>query len=120
LSKAKIKAIDLARRLVDVIEEKKGEDILLMDIHAQSGFADYFVLCSGTSERQLKAITDAIDEAAHKLGAAPAHVEGKKADTGWILMDLGDLIVHVFSPSQRRFYDLEDLWKESPVLLRIK
>ena len=119
MSKAKIKAIDLARRLVDVIEEKKGEDILLMDIHAQSGFADYFVLCTGTSERQLKAITDAIDQAAHKIGVSPAHVEGK-ADTGWILIDLGDLIVHVFSPSQRRFYDLEGLWKESPVLLRIK
>ena len=119
MSKAQTRAIDLARRLVDVIEEKKGEDILLMDIHAQSGFADYFVLCTGTSERQLKAITDAIDQAAHKLGVLAAHVEGK-ADTGWILIDLGDLIVHVFSPSQRRFYDLEGLWKESPVLLRIK
>jgi ribosome-associated protein len=119
LSKAKIKAIDVARRLVDAIEDKKGEDILLMDIHAQSGFADYFVLCSGTSDRQLKAIEDAIREAAHKLGVSAAHTEGK-AEAGWILMDLGDLIVHVFSPSQRHFYDLESLWKESPVLLRIK
>jgi ribosome-associated protein len=120
LAKAKVKAIDLARRLVDAIEEKKGEDILLMDIHAQSVFADFFVLCSGTSERQIKAIVDAVLEAASKqFGVSPAHVEGKP-ETGWVLMDMGDLIVHVFSPSQRRFYDLESLWKESPVLLRIK
>ena len=113
-------AIDLARRLVDAIEDKKGEDILLMDIHAQCSFADYFVLCSGSSDRQLNAIVDAILETAKKeFGASPHHVEGKP-ESGWVLMDLGDLIVHVFSPSQRRFYDLESLWKESPILLRIK
>lgn len=116
----KQEAIDLARHLVDAIEEKKGEDILLMDIHAQCSFADYFVLCSGSSERQLKAILDAIQETAkNELGVSPRHVEGKP-DTGWVLMDLGDVILHVFSPSQRRFYSLESLWKESPILLRIK
>jgi ribosome-associated protein len=116
----KVKAIDLARRLVDAIEEKKGEDILLMDIHAQCTFADYFVLCSGASERQLKAIVDTILETADKhFDVSPSHIEGKP-ETGWILMDLGDLIVHVFSPSQRHFYDLEGLWKEAPILLRIK
>ena len=117
---AKVKTIDLARRLVDAIEEKKGEDILLMDIHAHSAFADYFVLCSGTSERQIKAIVDAILETASKqFSLSPSHVEGKP-ETGWVLMDMGDLIVHIFSPSQRRFYDLESLWKQAPVLLRIK
>ncbi len=116
----KKEAIDLARRLVDAIEEKKGEDILLMDIHAQCSFADYFVLCSGSSERQLKAILDAIQETAkHEFSVSPHHVEGKP-ETGWVLMDLGDVIIHVFSPSQRRFYSLESLWKESPILLRIK
>jgi ribosome-associated protein len=117
---ARVKTIDLARRLVDAIEEKKGEDILLMDIHAHSAFADYFVLCSGTSERQIKSIVDAILEAASKqFSLSPSHVEGKP-ETGWVLMDMGDLIIHIFSPSQRRFYDLESLWKESPILLRIK
>jgi ribosome-associated protein len=116
----KKEAIDLARHLVDAIEEKKGEDILLMDIHAQCSFADYFVLCSGSSERQLKAILDAIQETAKKeFGVSLHHVEGKP-ETGWVLMDLGDVIIHVFSPSQRRFYSLESLWKESPILLRIK
>lgn len=120
MAKAKAKTIDLARRLVDAIEEKKGEDILLMDIHAQSAFADYFVLCSGASERQLQAMLDAILETADKLlGVSPSHIEGKP-ETGWILVDMGDLIVHIFSPSQRRYYDLEGLWKDSPILLRIK
>ena len=113
-------AVHLARRLVDAIEGKKGEDILLMDIHVQSSFADYFVLCSGSSERQLKAILDAIQETAKKeFGVSPHHVEGKP-ETGWVLIDLGDVIIHVFSPSQRHFYSLESLWKESPILLRIK
>ena len=116
----KQKAIDLARRLVDAIEEKRGEDILLMDIHTLCSFADYFVLCSGSSERQLKAILDAIQETAKgEFSVSPHHVEGKP-ETGWVLMDLGDVIIHVFSPSQRRFYNLESLWKESPILLRIK
>jgi ribosome-associated protein len=120
LTKAKTKAIDLARRLVDAIEEKKGEDILLMDIHDQCSFTDYFVLCSGASDRQLKAIVDAVLETAGKhFNISPSHVEGRP-ETGWILLDMGDLIIHVFSPSQRRFYDLEGLWKEALILLRIK
>ena len=120
MTEVKAKTIDLARRLVDAIEEKKGEDILLMDIHAQCTFSDYFVLCSGASERQLKAIVDAILETADQhFSVSPSHIEGKP-EAGWVLMDLGDLIVHVFSPSQRRYYDLESLWKESPILLRIK
>jgi ribosome-associated protein len=112
--------IDLARRLVDAIEDKKGEKIILMDIQAQSSFADYFVICSGTSERQLKAILDAILEAAQKeWNLSPRSVEGKP-DTGWILVDWADVIVHIFSPSQRRYYNLESLWKESPILLRVQ
>ena len=114
------KPIDLARRLVDAIEDKKGEDIVLMDIHAQALFADYFVLCSGDSERQLKAILDAIQEtAAKEFRAHPRHVEGKP-ETGWMLLDFGDVIVHIFSPSQRDYYDLEGLWKEAPILLRVQ
>jgi ribosome-associated protein len=117
---AKSKAIDLARRLVDAIEDRKGENIILMDIHAHCLFADYFVLCSGASERQLKAILDAILETARKdFSLSPSHLEGKP-DTGWILLDFSDVIVHVFSPSQRRYYDLEGLWKESPILLRVQ
>jgi len=114
------KPIDLARRLVDAIEGKKGENIILMDIQAHALFADYFVLCSGTSERQLQAIRDAILEAAQKdFGTSPRHIEGEP-DTGWILMDFSDVIVHIFAPSQRRYYNLEGLWKESPILLRVQ
>jgi len=115
-----VTATDLARRLVDAIEDKKGEKIILMDIRAQSTFADYFVICSGSSERQLKAIVDAILETAQKdFDVPPRHIEGKP-DTGWILLDFDDVIVHIFSSSQRRYYNLEGLWKESPVLLRVQ
>ena len=114
------KPIDLARRLVDAIEDKKGEDIVLMDIHAQAMFADYFVLCSGDSERQIKAILDTIQEtAAKEFHVHPRHIEGKP-ETGWTLLDFGDVIVHIFSPSQRDYYDLEGLWKEAPILLRVQ
>ena len=113
-------AIELARRLVDALEDKKGENIVLMDIHTQCSFADYFVLCSGASERQLRALADAVDEAASKeFSLQPRHIEGKP-ETGWILIDLGDVIVHVFSPTRREFYSLEALWKESPILLRVQ
>ncbi len=113
------KPIELARHLVDAIEDKKGEDIVLMDIHTQSAFADYFVLCSGTSERQIKAILDAILESAQKdMRLKPRQIEGQP-ENGWVLLDFDDVIVHVFSPSQRRYYNLEGLWKESPVLLRV-
>ena len=114
------KPIDLARRLVDAIEDKKGEDIVLMDIHEQAMFADYFVLCSGDSERQIKAIQDAIQEtAAKEFHVHPRHIEGKP-ETGWTLLDFGDVIVHIFSPSQRDYYDLEGLWKQAPILLRVQ
>ncbi len=113
-------AIDLARHLVDAIEDKKGEDIVLLDIHAQSVFTDYFVLCSSTSERQLKAIQDAVLETAkNDFSVSPHHIEGRP-ETGWVLLDFSDVIVHIFSESQRRYYDLEGLWKESPLLLHVQ
>jgi len=112
--------IQLARRLVDAIEDKLGQDILLMDIHAHCHFADYFVLCSGDSERQIKAIVDAIGAtAAKEFHTSPRHVEGQP-EAGWVLVDLREVIVHIFSPSQRRYYNLESLWKEAPILLRVQ
>ncbi len=115
-----VEPIELARHLVDTIEDKKGEDIVLIDIHAQSMFADYFVLCSCTSERQLKAVEDAVIETAEKeYDVSPYHIEGNP-DNGWVLLDYIDVIVHIFSESQRRYYDLESLWKESPLLLRVQ
>lgn len=91
-----------------------------MDIRARALFADYFVICSGASERQLKAIVEGIAEAAHQRFRRHArHVEGD-AESGWILLDFDDVIVHVFASPQRRFYNLEGLWKEAPVILQVQ
>jgi len=97
---------------------KLGEDVLLMDIRPVSEMADYFVICSGTSERQLDAIQEAIQIKLHELGIRPLRGQGKSA-SGWILMDCGNVIVHIFSPPTRRYYNLEQLWKDAKTVVRI-
>jgi len=110
----------LAHGVIDAIADKKGEDIILMDIREHTLFADYFVICSGASERQLKAIVEGVSEVARKQFQVHAHhVEGDP-ESGWILLDYTDIIIHVFSAERRRFYNLESLWKEAPVLLQIQ
>ncbi len=105
--------------MVDALEDKKGEDILLMDIQNLASFADYFVLCNGTSDRMLEALADAVRETAKKNYGINAQVEGEPID-GWLLVVLGDVVVHLFSPDQREYYDLEKLWDRGRVLLRVQ
>ena len=115
-----LETIDLARTLVDVLEEKKGEDIVLLDLTGQSAFTDFFIICTGTSERQLSALVEAADEAGRKTFQIKSpRVEGRP-EGGWILADFGSVIVHAFSPAQRRRYKLEELWHEAKVMLRIQ
>jgi len=105
---------------VDIIVEKKGEDILLLDIHELTTLADYFVLCSGTSDRQLQALESGVrEEVQKKLDASPLHVEGEPS-SGWILMDYGTVVVHIFDPQVRAYYNLEGLWKGGRVVVRIQ
>ncbi len=111
--------LDVARSVVTTLEDKKGEDILLMDIRNIAVFADYFVICNGTSERMLEALADAVAEETKKKFGIPAHREGQPVD-GWLVVDLGDVVVHLFSPYQREYYDLEKLWDRGRVLLRVQ
>lgn len=112
--------IELARFIVDQIADKKGEDIVLLDVREQTLIADYFVICNGTSERQLKAIVDAVTENVKKQYRIPArYVEGNPTG-GWVLIDYGDVIVHIFAPDRRAFYDLEGFWSEASVLVKIQ
>lgn len=111
--------MDLARSIVSTLEDKKGEDILLIDIQNIASFADYFILCSGTSDRMLESLADAILETSKKQFAINAGSEGKPVD-GWLVIDLGDVVVHLFSPEQRDYYDLEKLWDRGRVLLRVQ
>jgi len=112
-------ALDLARRIVSALEEKKGEDILLLDIHEQALFADYFVICSGTSDRMLDALVEAALDQSKTDRRLRGRVEGLSRD-GWVVVDFGPVVVHLFSPDQRAYYHLEELWSESKVLLRMQ
>jgi ribosome-associated protein len=105
----------LVREIVHYAEDKKAHDVVELDLRGVLGYTDYFVICSGNSSRQVKAIQDGILEGlkgAHRT--TPRRVEGS-ADTGWILMDYLDVIVHIFTPETREFYRLEQLWGEAPL-----
>jgi ribosome-associated protein len=96
-------------RAVAAAEDKKAVDVVLLDLRKAAGFADYFLICSGTNARQIRAIADGIMEALAAAGSKPAHVEGY-GRSEWILLDYFDFIVHIFAPETRLFYSLERLW----------
>ncbi len=115
-----LQPIELARMIVDTAADKKAEDVLLLDVSKQSAVTDYFVICSGTSERQLQAISEGItDQARKEFRAKPRDVEGD-GTAGWVLLDFGDVIVHIFSPDKREYYDLESLWRDAKVVVRVQ
>ena len=114
-----LKPLEVARTIVNVLEEKKGEDILLLDIHEVAFFADYFVICSGTSDRMIQALEEAVVDQVKKTHRLRPAIEGLPND-GWLLLDYGDVIVHIFSPDQRHYYNLEELWSEGQVVLHLQ
>jgi len=93
--------------------EKKAKDIVVLNVGEISAFTDYFIICSGTSDRQVRAISSHIKESLKKAGIVPVGVEGEQ-EGKWILLDYGDAIVHVFLDETRTFYNLERLWSEAP------
>jgi ribosome-associated protein len=111
-------ALSVAHLIVDAASDKKAQDILLLDVRGVASFADYFVICSGTSERQIRAIADGIDEALSDHGVEPYKREGTPAD-GWVLLDYSDVVVHIFAPEQRNFYGLEKLWSRGRIVARL-
>ncbi len=103
--------IELVKEVVKALEEKKAEDIRVIDITEISSIADYFIISNGNNPNQLTAMEDAVDEAMYKNGVHQKQVEGTNNST-WILMDYKDIIVHLFSKEDREFYDLERIWKD--------
>jgi ribosome-associated protein len=96
---------------VRACQEKKAEDITVLQLDEQSsGFTDYFIVCSGANPRQVQAIADGVDQSMSAIGVEPKHTEGY-TQAEWLLMDYVDFVVHIFSESARKFYDLERLWK---------
>jgi ribosome-associated protein len=112
-------ALALARRAVELASDKKASDIVLLEIRELTTLADYFVICSGASERQLGAIADGIVEGLREEGVRPIGREGS-SDAHWVLIDFGSVIVHVMAAPEREFYELERLWADAPLLLRLQ
>ena len=102
-----------AQRAAAAALEKHAADVVILQVAELTTIADFFVICSAESQRQVKAVTEGIDEALAREGVRPFHIEGAE-NALWVLMDYSDLIVHVFKPETRSFYALERLWGDAP------
>jgi ribosome-associated protein len=111
--------LELARRIVELAEDKKAADIILLDLGALTTMADYFVICSGGSERQLEAIADGIIGGLRDERLRPIGREGTAA-SHWVLLDYGAVIVHIFTPPERDYYGLEKHWAEAKTILSVQ
>jgi ribosome-associated protein len=111
--------LDLARRIVELAEDKKAADIVLLDLAELTTLADAFVICSGGSERQISAIADGIIAGLRDEGVRPIGREGT-SESHWVLIDYGSVIVHVFTPPERDYYQLERHWSGARTILRVQ
>ena len=106
-----MEAKELAKKIFDALEDKKGEDIKIINISEVTVLADYFIIASGTNRNQVQAMADNVGEVLAKEGAEPKQIEGYQSGN-WILLDYQDVIVHIFDQENRLFYDLERIWRD--------
>ncbi len=102
---------EAARKIVKILDDKKAEDIKLIRISELTVLADYFIIANGTSNTHVRALAEEVEELLAEDGILPRSIEGRS--TGWILLDYGDIVVHVFTPADRDYYSLERLWKDA-------
>jgi len=114
-----LNAQELAHDIVDLLDEKQAQDILLLDIRELAPFADYFVIATATSERQSKSLVEMLVETLREQRIKPLFIEGE-SHSGWQLLDYGEVIVHIFSPELRDYYRLEELWQDARVVVRLQ
>lgn len=110
---------EVARQIVDTASDKQASDILLLDVHGVASFADFLVIMSAGSPRQMVTLADELAAALKQSGVRPHHLEGT-TDSGWMLLDYFDVVVHIFSPEQRAFYGLEQVWRRGRPVVRIQ
>ena len=106
---------EIALFIARALNEKKARDIVILDIGTTSGFADYCVIASAGSQRQMKALSEEVEDRLAEADTLVRHIEGK-GDSGWILMDYGDVIVNIFTDEQRQHYQIEKIWNDCPVV----
>lgn len=106
---------EMARLAYKALDEKKARDIRILDISEISVVADYFLIASGSNKNQVQAMVDNVQEELHKVGFSPRQIEGYQT-ANWILLDYGDIIVHIFDEENRLFYDLERIWRDGSVI----
>jgi ribosome-associated protein len=111
--------LDIARKAVEAATGKMATDIVLLDVRDICGFADYFVFSNAESSRQINAVTEEIEQVLKKENVRPMHREGT-ADSGWMLLDYADVVIHIFAPAERQFYNLEELWSAARPVVRIQ
>ena len=109
---------ELARKIVSILEDNKAEDIVLLELDEKTDIADYFVIANGTSDRMIDALANYVVDGIRDECKVHGTIQGLTGG-GWMLIDYGDVIVHIFSPDRRSYYSIEDLYKESKVLLRL-
>jgi len=114
-----LSSLETARKMVDVASDKKAQDVVLLDVRKISSLADYFVVCSAAVDRQVRAIAEGVEEALDAVDVPPYKREGTPAD-GWVLLDYGDVIMHIMTADQRAYYRLEQVWEHAQIVVRLQ
>lgn len=105
-----METMELAKHIVKALDEKKAEEIRLIKISQLTALGDYFIIANGTSNTHVRSLAEEVEDVAEKIGMPPRNIEGRS--TGWILLDFGEILVHIFTPADRDYYSLERLWKD--------
>jgi ribosome-associated protein len=109
---------EMARLIVDSLVDGKAEDTVLLDITEQSVLAEFFIITTGTTDRQVRALAERVMERLAEAGIRPVRTEGL-ADARWVVVDFNGVMLHIFTPFERRFYNLDELWSEATTVARV-
>ncbi|HEY8745685.1 MAG TPA: ribosome silencing factor [Chloroflexota bacterium] len=109
---------EMARQIVDSLVDGKAEDTVLLDITEQSVLAEFFIITTGGTDRQVRALAERVTEKLGEAGVQPLRVEGL-SDARWVVLDFNGVMLHIFTPFERRFYNLEELWSEATTVARV-
>ncbi|MCS6801993.1 MAG: ribosome silencing factor [Chloroflexota bacterium] len=112
-------SLEIGRLAVEAAVDKHASNIVMLDVRKVVNIADYFVICTAETARQINAVVEGIEEAFVRAGIGRRRREGE-TESGWVLLDYGDVIVHVFAPAERDYYRLERLWRDAPPVVQIQ